>query len=53
MYSRATKSNTFVIMLETSVADIAFDIVENTNRNIFLTGEAGTGKTTFLKRVLQ
>ncbi|MGC6414495.1 MAG: helix-turn-helix domain-containing protein [Bacteroidia bacterium] len=40
-------------MLETSVADIAFDIVENTNRNIFLTGEAGTGKTTFLKRVLQ
>jgi len=53
VYSRATKSNTFVIMLETSVADIAFDIVENTNRNIFLTGEAGTGKTTFLKRVLQ
>lgn len=25
-----------------------FDLVENTNRNIFLTGKAGTGKTTFL-----
>ena len=25
-----------------------FDLVENTSRNIFLTGKAGTGKTTFL-----
>lgn len=35
------------------IADIAFDIVENTRRNVFLTGEAGTGKTTFLKRILR
>ena len=28
--------------------DLAFDFVQNTNRNIFLTGKAGTGKTTFL-----
>ena len=35
-----------------SVSEAAFDIVENTHRNVFLTGEAGTGKTTFLKRVL-
>jgi len=27
---------------------LAFDFVEFTNRNIFLTGNAGTGKTTFL-----
>jgi hypothetical protein len=27
---------------------LAFDFVEYTNRNIFLTGNAGTGKTTFL-----
>ena len=26
----------------------AFDFVQNTGRNIFLTGKAGTGKTTFL-----
>jgi ATP-dependent DNA helicase PIF1 len=38
---------------EISVAEIAFDIVENTKRNVFLTGEAGTGKTTFLKKLLQ
>lgn len=38
---------------EVDIADIAFDIVENTRRNVFLTGEAGTGKTTFLKRVLR
>lgn len=25
-----------------------FDLLENTSRNIFLTGKAGTGKTTFL-----
>ncbi len=28
---------------------LAFDFVQYTNRNIFLTGKAGTGKTTFLK----
>jgi guanylate kinase len=38
---------------EASVADIALDIVENTRRNVFLTGEAGTGKTTFLRNFLQ
>jgi len=27
---------------------LAFDFVQFTNRNIFLTGKAGTGKTTFL-----
>lgn len=31
-----------------SMNDSLFDIVEHTNRNIFLTGKAGTGKTTFL-----
>lgn len=28
--------------------DQIFELIENTNRNIFLTGKAGTGKTTFL-----
>lgn len=34
-----------------SELDLAFDYVRNTNRNIFLTGRAGTGKTTFLNRI--
>ena len=31
----------------------AWDFVENTGRSIFLTGKAGTGKTTFLKNVFE
>lgn len=31
--------------------DLAFQFVENTSRNIFLTGKAGTGKTTFLQYI--
>lgn len=31
--------------------DLARDIVETTDRNLFLTGKAGTGKTTFLRRL--
>ena len=30
----------------------AWEFVENTGRSIFLTGKAGTGKTTFLKTVM-
>ncbi len=31
--------------------DLALSFVENTDRNIFLTGKAGTGKTTFLHHI--
>jgi len=31
--------------------DLAWDFVNQTDRNIFLTGKAGTGKTTFLKNL--
>ena len=30
---------------------MAFDIVANTNTCLFITGTAGTGKTTFVKRI--
>ena len=33
--------------------ELAFDYVSNTNKNIFLTGKAGTGKTTFLQKLKQ
>ena len=31
--------------------ELAHDFIQNTNRNIFLTGKAGTGKTTFLHQI--
>jgi len=31
--------------------ELAFDYVRNTDKNIFLTGKAGTGKTTFLHQI--
>ncbi len=31
--------------------ELAFDLVRNTNKSIFLTGKAGSGKTTFLHQV--
>jgi hypothetical protein len=34
--------------IENEKLRLAYGFVENTNRNIFLTGKAGTGKTTFL-----
>ena len=37
-------------MMQTNLQlDLAFNYLENTGTNIFLTGKAGTGKTTFLK----
>ena len=37
--------------MENNELKLAWDFVNNTNRNIFLTGKAGTGKTTFLHRL--
>ena len=39
------------IMLINKELDLAWEFVERTNRNVFLTGKAGTGKTTFLRKV--
>ncbi len=38
-----------MIIKHTGEFDLAFRFVNETNKNIFLTGKAGTGKTTFLK----
>src|SRR5678815_1928691 len=34
-----------------TIFQLAADFVNNTGRHIFLTGKAGTGKTTFLKHI--
>jgi len=33
--------------------NVAWDFIEHTNRHVFLTGKAGTGKTTFLRYLVQ
>jgi GTPase SAR1 family protein len=35
-------------MIENKQLQLAYEFVQYTNRNVFLTGKAGTGKTTFL-----
>ena len=39
-------------MIENQELKWALDFIENTGRSVFLTGKAGTGKTTFLKNVV-
>jgi len=39
------------IILTNPQLDLAFDFIQYTGQNLFLTGKAGTGKTTFLKNL--
>jgi hypothetical protein len=43
-------SNTLTILTNPQL-DLAFDFIQYTGQNLFLTGKAGTGKTTFLKNL--
>jgi len=38
-------------MIKNPELELAFNFIEKTNRNVFLTGKAGTGKTTFLHKI--
>lgn len=38
---------------ENSIASIASKFINNTGKNVFLTGKAGTGKTTFLRHIIK
>ena len=44
-------SETLTKTLKNPELELAQDFVEKTDRNIFLTGKAGTGKTTFLHKI--
>ncbi len=39
--------------MKNSIAELASKFINNTNKNVFLTGNAGTGKTTFLKYIIK
>ncbi len=41
------------IRAENTVAATASRFINNTSKNVFLTGKAGTGKTTFLKHIIK
>ena len=43
--------NTFKLDTQNVEQQKAFDLVANTNTSFFITGKAGTGKTTFIKRI--
>ena len=40
-----------MIMQMNQQFDLAFNFLQNTGTHLFLTGKAGTGKTTFLKKL--
>lgn len=42
-----------VTSTENNIAQVASKFINNTDRHVFLTGKAGTGKTTFLKHITQ
>lgn len=41
------------LTLEENIAGIASRFINNTDKHVFLTGKAGTGKTTFLKNIVK
>lgn len=53
MYFCKTIAAHVIIMEQNTGLQTAWDFVEYTGRSIFLTGKAGTGKTTFLKTVVE
>lgn len=41
----------YYFMEENHELELAWQVIENTGTHLFLTGKAGTGKTTFLRRL--
>ena len=47
-----SKTTLPVLDLDNREFQLALNLIENTNKNIFLTGKAGTGKSTFLRYIV-
>ena len=47
------RKNNSNLDLQNTEQQKAFELVANTNTSLFITGKAGTGKTTFIKRILE
>ena len=47
------RKNNSNLDLQNAEQQKAFELVANTNTSLFITGKAGTGKTTFIKRILE
>lgn len=47
------RKNDSTLDLQNAEQQKAFELVANTNTSLFITGKAGTGKTTFIKRILE
>src|SRR5690606_24925224 len=43
----------FYLYKMTTEAQLVLQYIQHTNKNVFLTGKAGTGKTTLLKKILE
>lgn len=52
VYTKIQKMNTDPTLIE-SPAELTERFINQTNRSIFLTGKAGTGKTTLLKKIIE
>lgn len=44
-------TNSIYVDRDNKEQQLAYDLVANTNRSLFITGKAGTGKTTFIQRI--
>ena len=51
--NKVTPNKVKIDMEQNNELRTAWDFVESTGRSIFLTGKAGTGKTTFLKTIME
>ena len=51
--NKVTPNKVKIDMEQNNELRTAWDFVESTGRSIFLTGKAGTGKTTFLKTIIE
>jgi hypothetical protein len=51
IFTKKRKRKCVIPMIKNKELELAIDFIERTDRNLFITGKAGTGKTTFLHKI--